>query len=89
MAMKKKSNKNMKMTMIILSTLAILIGIGIVTGKLDFTRMDQASWLRSGEKKNYSKSQKCFEDLKRKTTQQELMKIMKKKKMSDSYCDFL
>ena len=51
MAMKKKSNKNMKMTMIILSTLAILIGIGIVTGKLDFTRMDQASWLRSGEKK--------------------------------------
>ena len=84
MAVKKLPNNNTKKTIIILSTLAALVGIGIATGFINFTPMKQM-----GGKPNYSKSQKCFEDLKRKSTPQEMMAIMKKKKVNDSYCDFL
>ena len=64
------------------STLAVLVGIGIATGFINFTPM------QSG-KPSLAKDKKCFEDLKRKNSPQELMEIMKKKKMTESYCDLL
>jgi len=82
MAVKKLPNNNTKKTIIILSTLAVLVGIGIATGFINFTPM------QSG-KPSLAKDKKCFEDLKRKNSPQELMEIMKKKKMTESYCDFL
>ena len=82
MAIKKPPNNNTKKTIIILSTLAALIGIGIATGFINFTPM------QSG-KPSLAKDKKCFEDLKRKNSPQELMEIMKKKTMTQSHCDFL
>jgi len=82
MAVKKPPNNNTKKTIIILSTLAALVGIGIATGFINFTPM------QSG-KPSLAKDTKCFEDLKRKNSPQELMEIMKKKKMTESYCDLL
>ena len=75
-------NKNTKTTIIILSSLVALIGTGIATGFINFTPM------QSG-KPSLAKDKKCFEDLKRKNSPQELMEIMKKKKMTESYCDLL
>ena len=82
MAVKKLPNNNTKKTIIILSTLAALVGIGIATGFINFTSM------QSG-KPSLAKDTKCFEDLKKKNSPQELMEIMKKKKMTESYCDLL
>ena len=82
MAVKKLPNNNTKKTIIILSTLAALVGIGTATGFINFTPM------QSG-KPSLAKDKKCFEDLKRKNSSQELMEIMKKKKMTESYCDLL
>ena len=67
---------------IILSSLVALIGIGIATGFITFNPIDKS-------KPSYAKDQQCFEDLKRKNSPQELMEIMKKKKMTESYCDLL
>ena len=82
MAVKKLPNNNTKKTIIILSTLAALVGIGKATGFINFTPM------QSG-KPSLAKDTKCFEDLKKKNSPQELMEIMKKKKLTESYCDLL
>ena len=78
MAVKKLPNNNTKKTIIILSTLAVLVGIGIATGFINFTPM------QSG-KPSLAKDKKCFEDLKRKNSPQELMEIMKKKKILEKF----
>jgi hypothetical protein len=75
-------NKNKKTTVIILSSLAALAGIGIATGFITFNPIDKS-------KPSYAKDQQCFEELKVKLTPEEMMEIMKKKKMTQSHCDFL
>ena len=51
-------------------------------------RVYQFTPMQSG-KPSLAKDKKCFEDLKRKNSPQELMEIMKKKKLTESYCDLL
>ena len=75
-------NKNTKTTIIILSSLVVLIGIGIATGFITFNPIDKS-------KPAYAKDQQCFEELKAKLTPEEMMEIMKKKIMTQSHCDFL
>ena len=82
MAVKKLPNNKTKKTIIILSTLAALVGIGIATGFINFTPMQRG-------KPSLAKDTKCFEDLKKKNSPQELMEIMKRKKLTESYCDLL
>ena len=71
-----------KTTIIILSSLVALIGIGITTGFITFNPIDKS-------KPSYAKDQQCFEELKAKLTPDEMMEIMKKKTMTQSHCDFL
>jgi len=75
-------NKNTKTTVIILSSLAALVGIGFATGFITFNPIDKS-------KPAYAKDQQCFEELKAKLTPEEMMEIMKKKTMTQSHCDFL
>ncbi len=75
-------NKNTKTTIIILSSLVALIGIGIATGFITFNPIDKS-------KPSYAKDQQCFEELKEKLTPDEMMEITKKKTMTQSHCDFL
>ena len=75
-------NKNTKTTIIILSSLVALIGIGIATGFITFNPIDKS-------KPSYAKAQQCFEELKEKLTPDEMMEITKKKTMTQSHCDFL
>ena len=74
--------KNTKTTIIILSSLVALIGIGIATGFITFNHIDKS-------KPAYINNKKCFEELKAKLTPDKMMEIMKKKTMTQSHCDFL
>ena len=62
-------NKNTKTTIIILSSLVALIGIGIATGFITFNPIDKS-------KPSYAKDQQCFEELKAKLTPDEMMEII-------------
>ena len=75
-------NKNTKTTIIILSSLVALIGIGVATGFITFNPIDKS-------KPSYAKDQQCFEELKEKLTPDKMMEITKKKIMTQSHCDFL
>jgi hypothetical protein len=74
-------NKNTKMTVIILSSLAAFVGIGIATGFIQFTPLKKPQ-------SSYARDQQCFEELKAKLTPQEMVEIMKKKTITQSHCDF-
>ena len=76
---------NTKKTIIILSSLAIVIVIGIATGFITFQLPEDSKNLNRAQKK----SDECFQKLKLKFDNKKLMAISSKKKWNQSWCDFL
>ena len=77
--------KNRKKTIIILSSLVIVIVIGIATGVITFEPPEDSKNLNRAQKK----SDECFQKLKLKFDNKKLMAISSKKKWNQSWCDFL
>ena len=77
--------KNTKKTIIILSSLAMVIVIGITTGVITFQPPEDSKNLNRAQKK----SDECFQKLKLKFDNKKLMAISSKKKWNQSWCDFL
>ena len=77
--------KNQKKTIIILSSLVIVIVIGIATGVITFEPPEDSKNLNRAQKK----SDECFQKLKLKFDNKKLMAISSKKKWNQSWCDFL
>ena len=75
--------KNTKRTIIILSSLAAVIIIGIVSGIITYVPITKS------KNNTFGKSDKCFEKIKNKLSREELMAIMNKRKLNQSWCDFL
>ena len=75
--------KNTKRTIIILSSLAAVIIIGIVSGIITYVPITKS------KNNTFGKSDKCFEKIKNKLSREELMAIMNKRKWNQSWCDFL
>ena len=75
--------KNTKITIIILSSLAALIIIGIASGIINYVPITKS------KNNTFGESDKCFEKLKNKLSREELMAIMNKRKWNRSWCDFL
>ena len=75
--------KNTKRTIIILSSLAAVIIIGIVSGIITYVPITKS------KNNTFGKNDKCFEKIKNKLSREELMAIMNKKKWNQSWCDFL
>ncbi|MCH2295389.1 MAG: hypothetical protein MK488_10490 [SAR324 cluster bacterium] len=78
-------NKNTKKTIIILSSLALVIIIGVATGVITFDLPEDSKNLNRAQKK----SDQCFQKLKQKVSNEKLMAITSKKKWNQSWCDFL
>ena len=78
-------NKNTKKTIIILSSLALIIIIGVATGVITFDLPEDSKNLNRAQKK----SDQCFQKLKQKVSNEKLMAITSKKKWNQSWCDFL
>ena len=78
-------NKNTKKTIIILSSLALVIIIGVATGVITFDLPEDSKNLNRAQKK----SDQCFKKLKQKVSKEKLMAITSKKKRNQSWCDFL
>ena len=78
-------NKNTKKTIIILSSLALVIIIGVATGVITFDPPEDSKNLNRAQKK----SDQCFQKLKQKVSKEKLMAITSKKKWYQSWCDFL
>jgi|TARA_B100001964_G_C13635976_1_gene338431 hypothetical protein len=76
-------NKNTKRTIIILSSLAAVIIIGIATGVINFDPVTKS------KSNTYGKSDQCFAKLKKKLSKEKMLAIMNKKKWNQSFCDFL
>ena len=77
-------NKNTKKTIIILSSLALVIIIGVATGVITFDPPEDSKNLNRAQK-----SDQCFQKLKQKVSKEKLMAITSKKKWNQSWCDFL
>ena len=75
--------KNSKRTIIILSSLAAVIIIGVASGIINYIPITKS------KNNTFGKSDKCFEKLKNKLSREELMAIMNKKKWNESWCNFL
>ena len=78
-------NKNTKKTIIILSSLALVIIIGVASGVITFDLPEDSKNLNRAQKK----SDQCFQKLKQKVSKEKLMAIISKKKWNQSWCDFL
>ena len=78
-------NKNTKKTIIILSSLALVIIIGVASGVITFDPPEDSKNLNRAQKK----SDQCFQKLKQKVSKEQLMAITSKKKWNQSWCDFL
>ena len=78
-------NKNTKKTIIILSSLALVIIIGVATGVITFDLPEDSKNLNRAQKK----SDQCFQKLKQKVSNEKLMAITSKKRWNQSWCDFL
>ena len=76
-------NKNTKRTIIILSSIAAVIIIGIATGVITFDPVTKS------KSNTYGKSEQCFAKLKKKLSKEKMLAIMNKKKWDQSFCDFL
>ena len=78
MALKKKNNRQ---TIIILTSLAVIVFLGIIFDVITFNPPSKTNIIE--------KSDKCYQKLKKKLSKQELMAIFSKKKMNQSFCEFL
>ena len=73
--------KNNRQTIIILTSLAVIISLGIIFDVITFNLPTKTNIIE--------KSDKCYQTLKKKLSKQELMAIFAKKKMNQSFCEFL
>ena len=78
-------NKNTKKTIIIISSLALVIIIGVATGVITFDPPEDSKNLNRAQKKSYQ----CFQKLKMKVSKERFVAITSKKKWNQSWCDFL
>ncbi len=76
-----KTQKSHRVSYAIVGVLIVLLIIGYASGFIVFNSVEKGP--------NYSKSDQCFEQLKAKHSPQEMMQLIAKKKMSESYCDLL
>ncbi len=73
--------KNNRQTIIILTSLTVIIFLGIIFDVITFNLPTKTNIIE--------KSDKCYQKLKKKLSKQELMAIFSKKKMNQSFCEFL
>ena len=73
--------KNNRQTIIILTSLVVIIFLGIIFDVITFNTPTKTNIIE--------KSDKCYQKLKKKLSKQELMAIFSKKKMNQSFCEFL
>ena len=73
--------KNNRQTIIILTSLVVIIFLGIIFDVITFNLPTKTNIIE--------KSDKCYQKLKKKLSKQELMAIFSKKTMNQSFCEFL
>ena len=73
--------KNNRQTIIILTSLTVIIFLGIIFDVITFNLPTKTNIIE--------KSDKCYQKLKKKLSKQELRAIFSKKKINQSFCEFL